>query len=150
MFKVIVTYPKMAEEREIISKMLNPKPVNNVLDKETILASQQLVKEVYIDDKVIDYILNIVFASRNPKDYKLDDVAPLIEYGASPRATLSLTQAAKAHAFLKKRHFVIPDDVKAVAADILRHRMLLTYEAEAENVSTDDIIAKTLRAVPAP
>ncbi|MFA5305857.1 MAG: MoxR family ATPase [Candidatus Babeliales bacterium] len=150
MFKLIVTYPKMQEELEIISKVFSPKDVYTVLDKEVITTSQKLVSEVYIDNKVTDYILHIVFATRNPKDYKLGDIAPFIEYGASPRATLALTAASKAHAFLRKRHFVMPDDVKAVAYDILRHRILLTYEAEAENVSTDLIIQKILHTIPAP
>ncbi len=150
MFKLIVTYPKFTEEKDIVAKALNPQDVNTILDKAAITAGQKLVKDVYIDDKVIDYILQIVFASRNPKDYKLDDLAPMIEYGASPRATLALTSAAKAHAFLKKRHFVLPDDVKAIAADTLRHRLLLTYEAEAENISTDYLVQKILQAIPAP
>lgn len=150
MFKLIMTYPKMDEEKEIIQKVFNPKEIYNVLQKEDITAGQKLVKEVYIDEKVIDYILHIVFASRNPKDYKLDDIVPLIEYGASPRATLALTIASKAYAFLKKRHFVIPDDVKAVAPDVLRHRIMVTYEAEAENIVSDDIIHKILRIIPAP
>jgi MoxR-like ATPase len=150
MFKLVVTYPKMSEELEIIAKVFAPKEVYSVMDKETITSSQKLVSEIYIDDKVTDYILHIVFASRNPKDYKLDDIAPFIEYGASPRATLALTAASKAHAFLHKRHFVMPDDIKAVACDVLRHRILLTYEAEAENISTDLIVQKILHAIPAP
>ncbi len=150
MFKLLVTYPKFAEEKEIVHKSLQPRELYALLNKETIIQTQQLVKEIYIDDKVIDYILHIVFASRNPKDYKLDEIAHFIQYGASPRATLALTQAAKAHAFLKKRHFVIPDDVKAIAADTLRHRIMITYEAEAENIATDSIIQKILRIIPAP
>ncbi|MFA6263314.1 MAG: AAA family ATPase [Candidatus Babeliales bacterium] len=150
MFKLVVTYPKMTEEREIITKVFAPQDVYSVMDKDTITSSQKLVSEIYIDDKVTDYILHIVFASRNPKDYKLGDIAPFIEYGASPRATLALTAAAKAHAFLRKRHFVMPDDIKAVAPDILRHRILLTYEAEAENISPDLIVQKILHAITAP
>ena len=150
MFKVILTYPKMSEEKEIVSKAFNPQQVFNVLDKESIAQGQKLVSEVYIDEKVIDYIIQIVFASRNPKDYNLDDLVPFIAHGASPRATLALTHAAKAYAFLKKRHFVIPDDVKAIALDTLRHRILLTYEAEAENISADLIIQKILRTITAP
>ncbi len=150
MFKLMMTYPKITEELEIINKVFAPKEIYTVMDKETITASQKLVSEIYIDSKVTDYILHIVFASRNPKDYKLNDLAPFIEYGASPRATLALTAASKAHAFLRKRHFVMPDDVKAVAPDILRHRILLTYEAEAENISSDLIIQKILHTIPAP
>ncbi len=150
MFKLLVSYPKFSEEKEIIGNVFNPKEIYTVLDKETITESQKLVEQIYIDDKVIDYILQIVFASRNAKDYKLDDIASFIEYGASPRATLALTAASKAHAFLKKRHFVMPDDVKAVAPDILRHRILLTYEAEAENISTNFVIQKILHIIPSP
>lgn len=150
MFKLILTYPKINEEKEIVHKAFNPQEVYTIFDHETIAQSQQLVKEIYIDERVIDYILQIVFTSRYAKDYKLDDVAQFIEHGASPRATLALTLAAKAYAFLKKRHFVIPDDVKAVAPDVLRHRILLTYEAEAENISSDFLIQKIIRATPAP
>lgn len=150
MFKLLMTYPKFAEEKEIILKAAQPKTIYKIFEKQDISADQQLAKEVYIDEKVIEYILNIVFATRNPKEYKLEDIENFISYGASPRATLTLTQAAKAYAFLKKRHFVIPDDVKAVAPDILRHRILLTYEAEAENISTDAIIQKALRTIPTP
>jgi MoxR-like ATPase len=150
MFKILITYPKMAEERDIIAKALKPQAINKIIEIQDILADQQLVKEIYIDDKVTDYILNIVFASRNPTEHRLEDIEHFIQYGASPRASLRLTQAAKGYAFLKKRHFVIPDDVKAVAADVLRHRIILTYEAEAENVSPDAIIQKILRVIPAP
>jgi len=150
MFKVILTYPKITEEKEIVLKAFSPQKIHNVLDKESIAQGQKLVSEIYIDEKVIDYIIQIIFASRNPKDYKLDDIVPFIAHGASPRATLALTRAAKAYAFLKKRHFVIPDDVKAVAFDVLRHRILLTYEAEAENVFSDIIVQKILRTITAP
>lgn len=150
LFKVLVTYPKIAEEKEILYKALNQTVIHKTIDRDEILASQELVKQIYIDEKVIEYILAIVFASRKAKDYKLDDIAHYIEYGASPRATIAIASSAKAHAFLRKRHFVTPDDVKAVAEDSLRHRILLTYEAEAENVSTDVIIQKILRVIPAP
>ena len=150
LFKLIISYPKMSEEKEIITKAINPKEILKIIDKETVLEAQQLVNQIYIDDKVIEYILKIIFASRNPKDYDLGDIKHYIEYGASPRATLAITQAAKAHAFIKKRHFVIPDDVKAVAPDVLRHRIILTYEAEAENITSETIIQKILRIIPSP
>lgn len=150
LFKLIITYPKMAEEKEIITKALEQKTTNKVLEKEEIAQAQDLVNNIYIDDKVIEYILNLVFATRNPQDHQLEDLQHYIEYGASPRATLALTKAAKAYAFLKKRHFVIPDDVKAIASDVLRHRLLLTYEAEAENVTPEGIIQKILRIIPSP
>jgi len=150
LFKLIISYPKMAEEKEIIAKSFESKVIYKILEKDEISSSQEIVKQIYIDDKVVEYILNLVFATRDPKDYKLDDIASFIEYGASPRATLALTMASKAHAFLKRRHFVTPDDVKAIAIDVLRHRILLTYEAEAENITQDQIIQKILRAIPAP
>jgi MoxR-like ATPase len=150
MFKVIVTYPTLQEEKEIIAKAQAPQKISSVLDRDIVTEGQKLVKDIYIDEKVIDYITQIVFASRTPSDFKLHDIASYIEYGASPRASLALTIAAKAHAFLRKRHFVTPDDVKTIAYDILRHRIMLTYEAEAENVSVDTIIQKILRVIPAP
>ena len=150
LFKLIISYPKMTEEKEIIVKAFDPKEVFKVIEKENILEAQKLVCQIYIDDKVIEYILNIVFASRNPKEHHLDDIKHYIEYGASPRATLAITLAAKAHAFIKKRHFVIPDDVKAIAPDVLRHRIILTYEAEAENITPEAIVQKILRIIPSP
>lgn len=150
MFKTIMHYPKIAEEKEVLAKVLSPHTIRKTLDGQAILKGQELAKQVYVDDKVIDYILSIVFATRNPQHYNIDDIHHFISYGASPRATIALTQAAKAHAFLRKRHFVIPDDIKAIALDTLRHRILLSYEAEAENVSTDVIINKILRVLPSP
>ncbi|MBY0353082.1 MoxR family ATPase [Candidatus Babeliales bacterium] len=150
MFKLLMGYPTMQEEKEIVYKASNPQKITTVLDKEEINAAKSLVNQVYIDDKVIEYTLKLVFASRTPQDFNLDDIHFFIQYGASPRATLAINQAARAHAFLRKRHFVIPDDVKAVAPDILRHRILLTYEAEAENITTDQIIQQILRTIPTP
>ncbi|QQR48588.1 MoxR family ATPase [bacterium] len=150
MFKLLMGYPTIQEEKEIVYKANNQQKINTVLDKEEINAAKNLVNQVYIDDKVIEYTLKLVFASRTPQDFNLDDIHFFIQYGASPRATLAINQAAKAHAFLRKRHFVIPDDVKAVAPDILRHRILLTYEAEAENITTDQIIQQILRTIPTP
>ncbi len=150
MFKLLVSYSGISEEREIINKMFNPLKINKIIEKEDIFESQKLVEQIYIDDKVIEYILNIVFASRSPEEHGLSEIANFIEYGASPRATLALTIASKAHAFIRKRHFVTPDDVKAVAADVFRHRIIVTYEAEAENVTTDIITHKILHVVPSP
>jgi MoxR-like ATPase len=150
MFKIIVSYSTFAQEREIITRAFNPEKINKVIEKEDIFEAQKIVTDIYIDDKVIEYILNIVFASRNPSEHKLDEIKNFIEYGASPRATLALTIASKAHAFIKKRHFVTPDDVKAVAADVLRHRIILTYEAEAEQITPDAIVHKILQIVPSP
>jgi MoxR-like ATPase len=150
MFKLLVTYPNIAQEREIIRKTTGDELINQVIEKHDIAAAQKLIKDIYIDEKVIDYILAIVFATRSPELYHAKELKPFILYGVSPRATLALYHAAKAHAFLKKRHFVTPDDVKAICLPILRHRILLTYEAEAENISTDTIIEKILHIIPAP
>lgn len=150
MFKVLVTYPTLNEEKEILKKSVQPQTVYKVIEHEDIKEAKKLVHQVYLDEKVIDYILQIVFATRNPENYKLDHIKHLIAYGASPRATIAINIAAKAHAFLRKRHFVIPDDVKAVAPDILRHRIILTYEAEAEEITSDQVIQQILRTIPAP
>lgn len=150
MFKLLINYSKFSEEKEIITKVFNPKVINPIISKEDIAKSRALIKQIYIDEKVVEYILNIVFATRDPKSHGLPHLANMIEYGASPRATLALHQASRAHAFLKKRHFVIPEDVKYVAYDTLRHRILLTYEAEAENISSNQIINKILEMVPSP
>ena len=150
LLKVVVDYPSKDEEREIIRSVFEPKKMNKVVSVKDIKATQALVNQIYIDDKVVDYILSIIFATRNPEEHGLDQMAPMIQHGGSPRATLALFHTAKAHAFLKKRHFVIPDDIKAVAPAVLRHRILLTYHAEAESMSTDDIVGTILRTVPSP
>ena len=150
MFKVLLTYPNVEQEKKIISRAFNPTNISAILKKDTILETQELAKTVYIDEKVIDYIIALIFATRDPENYKLETIKHLIEYGASPRATLALTHAAKAHAFLRRRHFVIPDDVKAIAPDVLRHRIRLTYEAEAESITTDEVIRKILLTIPSP
>ena len=150
LLKVIVHYPTVEEEKKIIKSVFEPEKINRMLTATEVKATQELVREVYIDEKVIDYLLAIIFATRNPSEYKLDSLTPLIMHGASPRATLALFHAAKAHAFLKKRHFVIPDDIKAVATDVLRHRILLTYQAEAELMGADAIIQTILKTLPSP
>jgi MoxR-like ATPase len=150
MFKVVVTHPSLTEEKEILKRAFAHNTVHSVISKSEIRAAQSLIEQIYLDEKVIDYILQIVFATRNPGNFNLPDLAHLIEHGASPRATLAMYHAAKGHAFLRKRHFVTPDDIKAVIPDILRHRILLTYEAEAENITADQIIQQILRAIPAP
>jgi MoxR-like ATPase len=150
MLKVLITYPEYKQEKDMISKVFDPTPINKVMEKEEISDGQKLVHQIYTDEKITEYILNIVFATRFPKDYNQEELEPLIEYGASPRATLALNHASKAHAFLKKRYFVIPDDVKAVAPHVLRHRILLTYQAEAENITSDQIIQKVLKTTPSP
>ncbi len=150
MFKLIMTYPSYEQEREIINKVFNPIPIHKTMNTEQITIGQKLVNQIYVDEKVTEYLLNIVFATRSPENYNLNDLEGLIEYGGSPRATLMLDYASRAYAFLKKRHFVIPDDIKAIAPDVLRHRILLTYQAEAENITTDQIIQKILQTIPSP
>jgi len=150
LFKLLLTYPSKVEERQLLERELNLEAINTVLHKQDIYNAQALIETIYIDDKIKNYIVDLIFATREPKSYKLSSIAHFILYGASPRATLSLYRASKAHAFLKGRHFVIPDDVKAVAIAILRHRIVMTYEAEAEYITTDTIIKEILAEVPAP
>jgi MoxR-like ATPase len=150
MFKLLVHYPSLQEEHEIVKRSLSLDAVQQLLSKEDILRAQELVAKIYIDEKIIDYIVNIVFATREPAQFHLKELQPLILYGVSPRATLALFSASKAHAFLKRRHFVTPDDVKAVCPAILRHRLVLTYDAEAENIKPDAIVQKILSVVPTP
>ncbi len=150
MFKLLVNYPNKQQERELLRRDLNTDIIQKVLSKEDIFRAQELVRTIYVDEKIHDYIVNLVFATRMPAEYNLKDLASYILYGVSPRATLSLYHAAKAHAFLKQRHFVTPDDVKAIAPAILRHRLILSYEAEADGIKSDTIIHKILNTVPSP
>ena len=152
MLKLVVSYPSKKEEKEILERMAIGKPikVNPVLDIDRLMVLRKLMHEIYIDEKVKDYILDLVFATRDPQDYKLADLKPLISYGASPRASIMLTLAAKAHAFLQGRGYVTPDDVKQIGSDVLRHRVLLTYEAEAEDMTSDDIVKKIFDQVEVP
>lgn len=153
MMKVIVTYPGKQEEQLIIRQQvqdLKPPTVNSIVSLETIQLGKQLTRQVYIDEKIEKYIVDIVFATRFPADYGLLKMKNIISYGASPRASINLALAAKAHAFLRKRGFVIPDDIKTVAKDILRHRIGLTYEAESENITAETIITEILKTVNVP
>ncbi len=150
MFKLLIGYPTMAQEKEIIEKSHNIDTIEPVLSKEDIFAAQDLVAKVYCDQKIIDYIVSLVFATRTPELFKLQEIKKYIAYGVSPRATLALYAASRAYAFLKKRPFITPDDVKAVALPILRHRLVLSYEAEAEGISADTIINKIIATVPTP
>jgi MoxR-like ATPase len=152
MFKVILDYPNEAEERKILDRMAftSPEqPVKPVVSLDEILATRKLVDQIHVDDKIRDYIVKIVFATRKPQDFKLD-IKHFIQFGASPRATINLTLAAKAWALLQGRDYVIPEDVKSIGPDVLRHRIILTYEAEAQAVTTDAIIKKVFNAVPVP
>lgn len=153
MLKVVITYPKKEEERHIIRQNLNPAgavKINPVVSPEEILKARQLVREVYMDEKIEQYILDIVFATRFPEEYKLNKLKPLISYGASPRASISLALAAKAYAFIKRRGYVIPEDIRAVCHDVMRHRIGVSYEAEAENITSEHILNEILNAVEVP
>ena len=152
MMKLHVGYPSREEEKEILRRMASGHaiPVGHVATPQTIMEARQRIADLYMDERIVDYIVSIVHASRFPAEAGLQDLVPLIEFGASPRATLSLAQASRAHAFLRGRAFVTPDDVKAIAPDVLRHRVLTTYEAEAEEVTSDAIVTRILAAVPAP
>lgn len=153
MMKVVVGYPNMEEEREIMRRNLNGeihKEIKPVIHVSDILKARQSVSKIYLDERIEKYILNLIFATRNPGDYKLADLIPLINYGASPRASIFLAQAAKANAFLNRRGFVIPDDIQNVVKDILRHRIGLSYEAEAENINQENIISRILSKVEVP
>ncbi|HKA86645.1 MAG TPA: MoxR family ATPase [Haliangiales bacterium] len=153
MLMVKVGYPSKQEEREIMDRMTSPIPVGAqpVSAAEEILSARKVIGQVYLDEKIRDYIVNVVHATRDPKSYgKLGEHADFIEYGASPRASIALNMAARAHAFLRHRGYVTPEDVKAVGPDILRHRIILTYEAEAEQVTTEDIIRRLFEHVEVP
>lgn len=152
MLKVNITYPEKEEERQIIRMNIgNTKPaINPVASLKAILKGRELVKDVYMDEKIEQYILDIVFATRNPEGSNLKKIAPLITYGGSPRASINLALASKAMAFMKKRAYVIPEDVKTVCHDVMRHRIGLSYEAEAENVSADELVSEVLNAVEIP
>jgi MoxR-like ATPase len=153
MMKVVVGYPTKAEEQLIIrqnTQSLQFETINAVASTTEILTAKELVREVYVDEKIENYILDIVFATRFPEKYNLAKLKPLIGFGGSPRASINLALGAKAHAFLNKRGYVVPDDVRNVCRDILRHRIGLTYEAEAENINIENIIDEILRVVNVP
>ena len=152
MMKLKVTYPTRKEEEQLLNRMTQttlPK-VSPMISLKEILKVRESVKQVYMDEKVKNYILDLVFATRTPEDYKLTDLKKLISYGASPRATLFLIQAAKAYAFIQGRGYVTPEDIKAIGADILRHRVILTYEAEAEEVTSEEIVQTLFNTVEVP
>jgi MoxR-like ATPase len=152
MLKVVITYPSKDEEKLIIREnLIKDFPVtNSVLKTDDIARARDVVREVYMDEKIENYILDIVFASRNPEKYGLPQFTSMISYGASPRASINLALAAKAYAFIRRRGYVIPEDVRAICADVMRHRIGLTYEAEAENINQDNIIAEILNVVEVP
>ena len=152
MLKLRVGYPSRDEEREIMRRMAGGHAIDvgHVATPEAILEARGRIADLYMDDRIVDYIVDIVHATREPAAAGLKDLVPLIEFGASPRATIALAQASRAHAFLRGRAFVTPDDIKAIAPDVLRHRVLTTYEAEAEEVSSDEIVRRVLATVESP
>ncbi len=152
MLKVKIGYPSREEEKEIMRRFASGEeiPIDAITDPATILQARSDIARLYMDDKIGDYIVDLVHASRQPAEYKLPELVPLIEYGASPRASIYLAQTGRAHAYLRGRGYVIPDDVKAVAPDVFRHRIITTYEAEAEEVTSDEIVRRILEAVEVP
>ncbi|OZV70993.1 AAA family ATPase [Winogradskyella aurantia] len=152
MLKTVIDYPKLEEEQLIVRANLKGSydKINPVVSVKQILTAQEAVREVYMDEKIERYILDIVFATRYPEKYRLDDLKPLISFGASPRGSINLATAAKCYAFIKRRGYVIPEDVRAVVHDVLRHRIGITYEAEAENVTSEDIINKIVNEIEVP
>lgn len=152
MLKTVIDYPKLNEEQLIMRNNLkgNFEKVNAVVSLKEILNARNAVQEVYMDEKIEKYILNIVFATRYPDEYRLPDLNPLISFGASPRGSINLAMAAKCYAFIKRRGYVIPEDVRAVVHDVLRHRIGITYEAEAENITSVDIINKIVNEIEVP
>ncbi|OMP32071.1 MoxR family ATPase [Mangrovimonas sp. DI 80] len=152
MLKTVIDYPKLEEEQLIVRANLKGafEKVNPVVSIEQILSAQKAVREVYMDEKIEKYILDIIFATRYPEKYRLADLKPLISFGASPRGSINLATAAKCYAFIKRRGYVIPEDVRAVVYDVLRHRIGITYEAEAENITSVDIINKIVNEIEVP
>ena len=152
MLKVIIDYPKLEEEKKIIRQNINRErtEVRPILKAEDIIAAREVVRQVYLDEKIERYIVDIVFATRFPEKYDLKELKDMIGFGGSPRASINLALAARTYAFIKRRGYVIPEDVRAVAHDVLRHRIGLTYEAEANNMTSDEIISKILNKVEVP
>ena len=152
MLKVIIDYPEKEDEKLIVRHNLAQTfpTANKVLSKDTIIQARNIVKQVYMDEKIEQYIIDIVFATRNPEKYGLEKLKDLISFGASPRASINLAIASKAYAFIKRRGYVIPEDVRALCYDVLRHRISLTYEAEAEEITTEDIIQRIYESIPTP
>jgi MoxR-like ATPase len=152
MLKVVIKYPTMKDEQQIVRQNLKGSfaQINPVVTVDQILRAQAAVREVYMDEKIEQYILDIIFATRNPENYTLPELNGLISFGASPRGSINLAMAAKCYAFIKRRGYVVPEDVRAVVHDILRHRIGITYEAEAENITSEDIINKIVNVIEVP
>ena len=152
MLMIKVGYPSREDERKIMDRMtsIEPQSAQPVLSPEQLESAKSTIRQIYVDDKVKDYIVDVVFATREPSRYNLKDLGPLIDYGASPRASIALNMAARAHAFLRQRGYVKPEDVKAVGPDVLRHRLVLTYEADAEEVTTEQVVRRIFEVVEVP
>ena len=152
MMKVVIDYPKLEEEKKIIRQNISGESmdVKPIMKAEEILAARNIVREVYIDEKIEQYIADIVFATRYPDKYDLKELKNMISFGGSPRASINLALAARAYAFIKRRGYVVPEDVRAVAHDVLRHRIGLSYEAEASNITAEEIVSKILNKVEVP
>jgi len=152
MLKTVITYPKMSDEQLVMRQNLKGsyEQVNPVVSVQQIISAQKAVREVYMDEKIEQYILNLIFATRFPEKFNLEQLKPLISFGASPRGSINLATAAKCYAFIKRRGYVVPEDVRAVVHDVLRHRIGITYEAEAENISSEDIINTIVNEVEVP
>ena len=152
MLKTVIDYPKLEDEQQIVRSNLKGafEKINPVVSVKEILSAQKSVAEVYMDEKIEKYILNIIFATRYPERYNLEELKPLISFGASPRGSINLATAAKCYAFIKRRGYVIPEDVRAVVLDVLRHRIGLTYEAEAENITSEEIVNKIVNVIEVP
>jgi MoxR-like ATPase len=153
MLKLKVDYPQKDEERKIlrqVAKTGSSDPIKPVVKPKQILDAQKTINDIYVDEKVEDYVLNLVFATRKPDDFGLDDLSQLIEYGASPRATINLILASKARAYLEHRGYITPEDVRYVGKDVLRHRVILTYEAEAEEMTSEDVVQRLFDSIEIP
>ena len=153
MLKLKVDYPTKEEEKQILRKMAKTsvnESINSVVKPEQILTAQNIINDIYVDVKVEEYVLNLIFATRYPEDFGLSDLAGLIDYGASPRASINIVLAAKARAFIEHRGYITPEDVRFVGADVLRHRLILTYEAEAEELTSEDIIQRLFETIEVP
>lgn len=153
MFKLLVDYPNLESERLVLRQNTNSKTSGNksaIVNPDEILEAQKNIEEIYVDEKVEDYVLNLIFATRNPEKYNLEDLTRIIDIGASPRATINLIKAAKARAFVKHRGFITPEDIRYIGRDILRHRIILSYEAEAEELTSEDVIQRLFEVVEVP
>jgi MoxR-like ATPase len=152
MLKTVIDYPKLSDEQAIMRQNLNGNfnTINPVVSIDQIIKAREAANEVYMDEKIEKYILDIIFATRYPERYNLSQLKPLISFGASPRGSINLAKAAKCYAFIKRRGYVIPEDVRAIVYDVLRHRIGITYEAEAENISSVDIINSIINEIEVP